>query len=1548
MPPQIYQNGFLGSSTLPGRQSDRKRSAVLLLQAACQTGRQQFKFGKKPGRMMAELGHEALFCVLLTAEHRLMQRRYSTLMLLAALATARVVSAQQEEENPFLPGLVASYASENSVAKRTDEVIAFDWQTASPDPRLPSGSFTANWRGRLMTTPPGKYKLHCFVQGRVQLTLASKIVVSGRAEQPQWMVSEELELPFDRHPLEIEFEKTNAAAQLLLCWSGPGFSLEPISERFLLHDRADALPNSFERGRQLAAALRCGACHKDETAVTPAPALDRLSGNIQEGWLIEWLSAHQATGDREAAGTHALRRMPEFGLNRDEATAIAAWLLREPALEIEVKQNEQKITKGTKEGEKKSAKKGKGDGKEEKPKPSAEQGERIVLSRGCLACHQWGTLGESGLFGGGDLTGLFNKRSPDFLLRWLENPGAINRAHRMPLFTFTSDEAQSLKLWAEERSRAASPALTPISKGDRSALIRDGMKLVETFHCANCHLVARDKNELAAAFRPALASASNWSQSCAGQPDRQKGQPGYQLAPEDQQALQIYYSQSRPGEGRLSPQARGRDLLTQLNCLACHQREGLDRAATLLPARLQDKLTAVAESHPDLAPLIPSMTPPALNSIGDKLHDAALAEAINRKGTPHRPYMLAQMPRFAVTEEQLASLTAYFTATDRMPESSPLAPRGTSGAEKPASPTESALAAAGPRLVTADGLACTSCHQVGSVLPAKAPLNARGPDLSMLAKRIRREWFDRWCANPARIVPRMEMPSVQVAVRGVLNENVHDQLAAVWNILNTPGFEPPEPNPVRVVRLSGVPERNERPVVIHDVFKDGDKTYLFPLVIGLPNRHNILFDLETNRLAAWWLGDAARQRTKGKSWYWETGGKSIVDFGPKLSELSLMIGETEVLPAYFEQFAANLNEYFVDGTVLFSMGRLTFVAAQIPESRGIGVEQVGWSQFFTISNELQGRSGFERQVQASGTGIVDHVRLRLVGPEIAASCKWDESSGTLSLPGAANVAIQVTRPKGVKWNSNGTITVPTRPYVSIRDWSVAIRLIYSTSLPVDQYLADPIAAKPVASQSLEIAPGFAAQRLPLRDDIMPSGLAWKKGDLHFCTLKGEVYLAKDANADGEEDSLHLVKDGLATPYGIQFSPGGSRLDVAAKDGLLALEVFRQDYQARSIRRLLRGWGHTDDYHDWAVGPVAAANGDYFIALPCQQDQRSDAAAQYRGNILRLKRKTEPLNNDQPYEIEIVSSGHRFPMGMARNRAGDMFVTDNQGNYNPFNELNHVRKGAHFGFINALEKEKGYVPPPLTPPAINIPHPWTRSVNGICFLETPDALRRVGSAHQPSKEAEKVGTAHPTIFGPLEGHLVGCEYDTRRLIRMSLQKIGDTFQGCAYPLSIPPEEVEKGLLGPIVCAIKPTTGELYVGEIRDSGWGASNNIGQIVKIKIEPEKLPCGIAEVRATATGFTIDFFQPADRAKAADVVSYSIASYRRESTPAYGGADIDRRDEKISRCEVSSDGKRATLTLPELRPGHVYELHVKNLTPGGGMFHPDEAHYTLNQIPRN
>jgi hypothetical protein len=238
------------------------------------------------------------------------------------------------------------------------------------------------------------------------------------------------------------------------------------------------------------------------------------------------------------------------------------------------------------------------------------------------------------------------------------------------------------------------------------------------------------------------------------------------------------------------------------------------------------------------------------------------------------------------------------------------------------------------------------------------------------------------------------------------------------------------------------------------------------------------------------------------------------------------------------------------------------------------------------------------------------------------------------------------------------------------------------------------------------------------------------------------------------------------------------------------------------------------------------------------------------------------------------------------------------------------------------------------------------VNGIAFLYTPRAVR------------QKLGR---DLFGPLEGHLIGCEYDTRRLIRFSLQKVEGAYQGAAYEFSgdesrhlAPGDGPSKGakrplsedvLQGPVCCAVAPT-GDLYVGNLRDSGWGGGANTGSIVRLRPRG-KLPLGIAEVRATPGGFEIAFTGPVDRAAASKTDAYSIASYRRESTPAYGGPDLERRSDEVRSVELAPDARRARLKVDKLREGFVYEIRVKGLAPAGERFHPDEAHFTLRTLPR-
>ena len=194
--------------------------------------------------------------------------------------------------------------------------------------------------------------------------------------------------------------------------------------------------------------------------------------------------------------------------------------------------------------------------------------------------------------------------------------------------------------------------------------------------------------------------------------------------------------------------------------------------------------------------------------------------------------------------------------------------------------------------------------------------------------------------------------------------------------------------------------------------------------------------------------------------------------------------------------------------------------------------------------------------------------------------------------------------------------------------------------------------------------------------------------------------------------------------------------------------------------------------------------------------------------------------------------------------------------------------------------------------------------------------------------------------PFADDLIGCEYDTRRLVRMSLEHNGSEWQGAVYPFSREPAGDEPTFEGPLSCRVAPN-GDLYIGNIRDSGWGAGSNTGSLVRVRYRGQLEP-GISRVRGTRDGFRIQFTTPVNPVEGANPSSYSIVSYRRTSTPAYGGDDVDRRAEKIVGVRVRPGDTEVAITLDELRDGFVYEIHMRNIG-GTDTFFPAEAYYTLH-----
>ena len=691
--------------------------------------------------------------------------------------------------------------------------------------------------------------------------------------------------------------------------------------------------------------------------------------------------------------------------------------------------------------------------------------------------------------------------------------------------------------------------------------------------------------------------------------------------------------------------------------------------------------------------LYPHYNAAALHGIGDKLSDEALAASLDAPDPPRRPWLHVRMPKFGLSPAETAAILQYLIDSDRIPPR----PDSTLLADDAALSTTS-LDAAGPRLVTADGFGCTSCHAIGKWEPEKVALNAQGTALSNIGRRVRREWFDRWVRNPARIVPKMEMPSVQQPVRGVLDGHLDQQLAAVWRVLNRRDFTPPSPSALRVVRRANLPDMPEPAALLTDVIEVGGRGFIKPLVVGLDNRHNVLFDLATARLAAWWIGDAARQQTRGKTWYWEAGMPQLLPVDnddAAASDLALVIDEQVLHAKRDGQFVTECDSFAHMSRALQLTYRLQYTAANEPV-------QVRVRESLEPLDALDGRAGFRRTITLDDAPAGSTWQLRVL-PERAQLSEDARGATFAGMRGSVDVRL------GTEASSSSLESTPDGIVVQLAangDRTASVTLDYRSEAQADQFPPLPVVDRTLKRQELDVVPGYEAVRLPTTDEAMPTGLAWKQdGTLVVTSLEGRVWLGRDTDGDELIDSLKPFADDLAAPYGVQVvdSPQGTIVDVINKYALLRLYDTDGDDRGERTETIASGWGHTRDYHDWAIGLERDDQHNYYMALPCEQDGRSEAAAYLRGRALKLIPR-QPTNDDpRRFELTEICAGLRFPQGLALSPRGLLFATDNQGNYNPFNELNHLESGERYGFINSLEAKRK-LNPPSRPPAIQIPHP----------------------------------------------------------------------------------------------------------------------------------------------------------------------------------------------------------------------------------------------------
>lgn len=1383
---------------------------------------------------------------------------------LSLMMTGRNLAAEEidPEEDDYPPGLLATYQAGGKRIQRIDPDIAFNWGTSAPLPQLSGKHFSADWKSLILVKQPGKYQISAYLDGEIKVVIDGKTVLEGKRETPGWIVGKKYDQNFGEFELQISYKKISPKARVQLFWSSNLFGLEPIQANLLYREEGNLNVAQISRGRTHFDAHRCNRCHQRDNQLT-SPAAPDLTA-LTTGLNPEWLTRKIQNDDSIAA--HA--KMPFFGFNEQEANAIAAYLFA----------NSKTASLKKIPAPKKDRKTKKTPTRDEEQR----QGEILMRSVGCLACHTIEGKGNQQPFSGGDLSSIGDKRSAQWLFNWLSDPQRLNKDHRMPVIKLNSTERRQLAYALSELKAAKIPAGKKLSS-DKTQ-IADGKKLISKANCAACHTIPGIDKPTQKIVDLSKA-VQNWDNSClAEKPDLEKGRPAYRAI--DRESVKAYLKSSI---GTLAPESefdRGHYVLEQRNCIYCHER---DKNPGITPIAGE-----MAKFDSALAGQSQGMIPPALTAVGDKLNHGALSEAVSGEQKSIRmPWLSVRMPRFKHSKADKQALLDYLVSHDFVPDEGPRQPDFMIDSSDQ---NKAQLLIAGQTITGAKGFSCISCHVLGDYEPRNVALGTRGSDLLMLGKRMRKEYFLRWVHNPLRIVPGMEMPALKKSVPKVLGGDINRQLDAIWLGLNDPQFKVPT-NPSSVEQfLTVAPGEPAR--IVRDVFTNPKETgggYVArAFAVGFDNGHNLLIDLDHFSLVQWTLGDLARQRTQGKSWYWDMAGSPIISGYERGNDFVLARTGKEpmkvVYPHQQNGTSGTLRNYSSHGNQITLNYDLTF---KVNEK----VTKVAITDTLTTLPNQANQTGWQRTLKAE------------------------------NLPEGYD--LYVGRPQNTKSIGKPTITDPNHPqatwmhitdnnsheYITTKNQSkqALLTLNYLCNLKAD---ALQIKTKPKSDEKVEIvtsAPGFDGVRLPVSRAIMPTAMAWlDDGTLVFTSLKGDVYLAKDTDGDGVEDKLTLFEEGLSAPFGIAVD--GGDLIVSHKPEVLRLSDTNGDGRADRRSVIATGWGLNDNYHDWATGCIRDSQGNLYIGLGSDYSQktRPDDQIRWRGKILKIS-----------YNGDITPLGHafRYPIGLAINSKDEIFVSDQQGVQNTFNEINFLIPGKAYGVrsqsdIRSNENLKE------TRAAIQVPHPWTRSVNGLTCI--PKQFKYASMFDQG----------------------LGCEYNHRLLIRFTTQKVGDSLQGATYYLTradVPPDE--KNFTGPMSVAVSPR-GEIYVGSIHDSGWLGGQNTGSITKLTPN-NKLPNGIRELRATPDGFELEFFKTIDAKKAADKSAYTIAGYTRVWSGSYASPDSGRYKVEVESVSVSEDQKTVRIKVNELKEKFVYEVNCQQIGKQGTTLFPVTGHYSMNRIPQ-
>ncbi len=397
---------------------------------------------------------------------------------------------------------------------------------------------------------------------------------------------------------------------------------------------------------------------------------------------------------------------------------------------------------------------------------------------------------------------------------------------------------------------------------------------------------------------------------------------------------------------------------------------------------------------------------------------------------------------------------------------------------------------------------------------------------------------------------------------------------------------------------------------------------------------------------------------------------------------------------------------------------------------------------------------------------------------------------------------------------------------------------------------------------------------------------------------GDVWRVSGVLSDDGKLTWHRIASGLFQPLGIKIVD--ALIYVGCRDQICILHDLNGDGETDYYESFNSDHQVTDHFHEFAMGLQVDEQKNFYYAKSARH--ALPALVPHHGTLLRVSADGQ--------RTDVLATGFRAANGVCLNEDGSFIVTDQEGHWNPKNRINWVREGGFYGNMMGYHDVTDASDEAMQQPLVWITNAFDRSPAELLWVRS-----------------EK--------WGPLNGRLLNLSYGYGKVYVVPHEEVNGQMQGgmIQFPIAQFPTGVMRG-------RFHPQDGQLYACGM--FAWaGNQTQPGGMYRLRYTGEAVHLPV-ELKARKGSVELTFTEPIDAETAIEAANYNVKTWSLKRTRSYGSKHYDEKPMSVSKIQVSDDGKRVLIFMPDLKPTWCMEIKY-DLKGSNGRSFSGTIHNTIH-----